>query len=53
MGRIHNATTLTKEEIDMTAMELLEVLRKKSLPIWHVKEVLSRAVHLIDLTEFK
>lgn len=53
MRPIHNATTLTKDKIDMTAMELLEVLRMKSLPIWQVKEVLLRAIHLIDLTEFK
>lgn len=40
----------TKGALDDIAIEVLDFLRPKDLPIWQVKEVLARAARLADNT---
>lgn len=46
-------TYAPKTEEDRIAMEVLEFLRAKELPIWQVKEVLTKAKNLADWEKLK
>ncbi len=44
---------VTKTEEDEIAQEIIDLLKTKSLPIWQVKDVLSKAKQLADWQTLK